>query len=170
MYYGVLNSLLKELIALPKWNELFGKPNRRMRDAELVLRFFAFYYEAARYAQPMKSFLNAYMARHRNPDEQSISAMHELFTDVVAVVCDHVGPSAFKPKGPLNAAVFDAVMVGVARRMKKGPVLDNGGWLVAYQKLMNDAAFLGATETGTSSDENVSTRLEQATEAFSEVR
>jgi hypothetical protein len=69
----------------------------------------------------------------------------------------------------LNAAVFDSVMVGLARRLDRGPITDGAVFKSAYDALMIDQAFLDACGRGTAGEERVKTRIELATAAFAGV-
>jgi len=53
------------------WRELFGVKFKRLKDLELILRFFAFLYYENQYRAPMKDFLNRYVATNRNLQRQS---------------------------------------------------------------------------------------------------
>ena len=57
-------------------------------------------------------------------------------------------------------------MVGVARRLARGPVRDEEAATEAYHMLLQDESFRDATTTGTSQEQNVHTRLDLATKAF----
>ena len=53
-------------MSYPAWRNLYGKRSRHLKDMELILRFFAFYYRAGDYKSPMKEFLNTYMASNKD--------------------------------------------------------------------------------------------------------
>lgn len=57
---GPFNELLHELNMDPRWRAIVGKdkPDTRMRDVELILRFFAFRHAVEHYEKPMKDFLS----------------------------------------------------------------------------------------------------------------
>ena len=59
---GPLNDLLHSLNANTQWREILGKPaaDSRMRDVELILRFFALHHASDRYSKPMKEFMSKY--------------------------------------------------------------------------------------------------------------
>jgi len=61
MFRGALNDLLKEAVMYQPWLKILGKqqPDKRMRDEELVLRFFAFHIHGVKsYRTPQKHWLN----------------------------------------------------------------------------------------------------------------
>jgi hypothetical protein len=62
-------------------------------------------------------------------------------------------------------------MTGVAKRLlKPSPISDLGEFKTAYDTLIVDKNYLEATETGTSQPANVTTRLDKAELAFSEIK
>ena len=138
-----------------------------MRDQELILRFLALYFNGANYRKPMKEFLNSYMGKNRRLGTKD--ALGETFVRTIAAICNCLGRGVFKPRRQISAAVYDAVMVGVARRLERGPIENCEAVQKKYDALLKNKAFVDATETGTASEENVSQRIRLATEAFAEV-
>ena len=62
VYRGSLNDLLKEAVEYEPWLEILNrkKPDKRMRDEELALRFFAFRVHGLKsYRTPLKHWINA---------------------------------------------------------------------------------------------------------------
>jgi hypothetical protein len=137
-----------------------------MRDQELILRALAFYYEADNYRSPLVSFLNGFMGRHRNIDKDQADDMTRVFSNSIHVIYETIGTSAFRPSRALNAAVFDSVMVGLARRLDCGPIADPAAFKIAYNALMANQVFLDACGRGTAGEERVKTRIALATAAF----
>ena len=76
---------------------------------------------------------------------------------------------AFRIRTALNAAVFDSVMVGLARRLKHGHIEDWAEVADAYGNLLSDPDYEGAIRKATANEENVATRLRLATQAFADV-
>ena len=170
LYHGELVRVLRELNEHPAWRRLYGKPSRRLKDMEMILRFFAFHYHAAAYRSPMKEFLNRYMASNKDLARQCEDELVRIFTDTVTVLDEAVGAQAFRPVRAVNAAVVDSVMTGLARRIKAGPISDSSQVAEEYALLMKKKSYRGAIETGTSQESNVATRLELATTAFAHVK
>ena len=170
LYHGELVRVLRNLNDHPAWRRLYGKRSRRLKDMEMILRFFAFHYEAAAYRSPMKEFLNRYMAGNKALARQSEDELVQIFTDTVTVLNDAIGVRAFRPVRAVNAAVVDSVMTGLARRIKEGSITNSSQVAQSYAELMEDDRYRGAIETGTSQESNVETRLELATEAFANVK
>ena len=174
LYHGELVRVLREQNENDDWRALFGLKSRRLKDMELILRFFAFYFYASQYRSPMKDFLNRYMATNRYLKRQSEKELSSLFSQTVLAIRNSIGPKAFRPIRAVNAAVVDSLMTGVAKRISdKGPIKTKAQFRQMenqYEKLLKTKDYLGAVETGTSQEANVETRLRLAQEAFKEVR
>lgn len=168
LYHGELVSVLKRLNDNPAWRKLYGARSRRLKDMELILRFFAFFFYADKYESPMKGFLNRYMATNRNLQKQSEDRLTQLFEGTVKVIADGIGPRAFRPKRAVNAAVVDSLMTGIARRLssKPSPIKNFTELNRRFERLMADKEYIPSVETGTSQEANVSNRLAKAEAAF----
>ena len=120
VYHGAFCDLLKELNKIKEWREIYGVENKYMKDQELILRFFAFFYNAKNYETPMKEFLNKFMARNRDLTKYSGESLNALFRQSISTIYKAVGKRAFRPSRAINIAVFDAVMVGITHRLQMG--------------------------------------------------
>ena len=168
--HGEFIDLLEDINQDAKWRSVFGPRSKRQKDRELILRFLAFFYERERYERPMREFLNAFTRRHRNIDKPEGARYKKLFLDTVEVACDTLGKRAFRPKNNLNAAVFDAVMVGLAKRLENRPLTDPGRLQSAYDTLLNEQSFQEAYSKGTADVESVRSRFDLAEKAFQELQ
>lgn len=167
IYHGPFSELLKQLSSLEDWNSVYGPSSANMRDQELILRFLALYFFASEYHRPMKDFLNRFMAKNRRFKLHTKDEIETVFKRSIHLVKDCLGRSAFKPKRALNAAVFDAVMVGVARRLETSePSCDE--LKSSYERLLANPDFIKVSERSTADEENVEKRLRLATEAFAQ--
>jgi hypothetical protein len=118
----------------------------------------------------MKVFLNRYMATNRRLERQSAGELQSIFEKTISAFRAAKGDRIFRVPRNLNAAVFDAAMTGLARRINEtGDVTDFNALARAYDKLVTDEDFLGAVERATADEESVRTRLEKATRAFSDL-
>ncbi len=82
IYHGSFNNLIKKLIKNEDFLKLqnLAKPDNRMKDAERLLRFFAFCDKGLQnYKSPLKSFLNNYMEEKREIYEKETQEKTELF-------------------------------------------------------------------------------------------
>lgn len=169
LYHGNFAGLLSKLNINPDWRALYGNKSARLKDLELVLRFFALHFHSGSYRRPMKDFLNRYMASNKALEVQSEPELRSLFESTTSTIHKYIGQRAFRLKNAVNAAVLDAVMVGVAARLTAGPVAQPEQLAVAYKALLLDQAFLNATARATADEESVKTRLRLSREAFAKV-
>jgi hypothetical protein len=141
-----------------------------MRDQELILRYFALLKKGASYSKPMKEFLNSFMSKNREVDKAAREQWSKSFTGTVRAIRDGIGKDALKPTRAVNAALADAVMVGISRRLSDGPIKDNSTLKAAYQKLLDMTEFDAAISSATTDEAAVKTRISLATKAFEKVK
>ena len=164
IYEGPFNTLLQDLNDNSDWRVLFGRKHRRRRDEELILRFFSLYFATEEYTKPMKAFLNSFMSSNRNLKPNPEHVLRSLFEDTIGTIVAALGPSAFKPQRAVNAALFDAVMVGIAHRIKSR--LGHDGIRDEYDALLSNETFQNLISEATSDVATVKARLKLAIEAF----
>ena len=176
VYHGELSSLLSRLNENANWRLLIGPVSKDRRDQELILRFLALLNDGEHYKRPMKEFLNSFMFQNRHLDQSlsedrlSEDELSETFESTVEVIAEVIGDDAFKPRKGLNAALCDAVMVGVAKRLKRGEIKKPETLRTRFEGLLADEKFQAAIATYTTDEKNVETRLSQAEKAFGRVK
>jgi hypothetical protein len=170
LYHGEFVQVLRELNDFDKWRALYGRKSRRLKDMELILRFFALLYYAGEYQSPMKDFLNRYMATNRRLERQSEEELKAIFGQTTTILSEAIGQRAFRPRTAVNAAVVDSLMTGVATRLAQGPIRDRQQFKQQYDSLIKNMEYTGAVESGTSQEANVATRLKLAKQAFATVK
>jgi len=170
IYHGPFNELLNKLRNYDDWKSVYGPASNRLKDEELILRFFALYFDFENYKPPMKEFLNLYMGKNKNFTIQSESVLEQLLKPTIRFLAQSLGRQAFRPERAINAAVCDAVMVGLARRLESGPIENMEDFKGEYEKLLNDSDFTDACRTGTSQEKNVRTRINKSTEYFGQLK
>jgi len=166
LYHGPFVSLLSTLNDHPSWRELYGKKSTRLKDLELILRFFSLYFYSAKYSRPMKDFLNRNMASNRSLTKHSEEELQKLFNSTVETIQKHIGIRAFRLKNAVNAAIVDSLMFGVASRLASGTITQPDKIKPAYDALLTNKKYLDAAGTATADEENVRTRLNLSKEAF----
>ena len=149
------------------WRKIYGNPNKRMKDQELILRFFALYYGLDVYKRPMKEFLNDFMGKNRHLAVHDEVELRTLFETTISVISEAIGQKAFRPEKVINAAVFDAIMVAIARKVqsRNGP-LDMVLLKQKYFELLNDEEFIDSFTGGTADKPKVEKRVSLAEQYF----
>ncbi len=114
VYRGNVVFELQHLNENSAWRRILGlkAPDKNQKDVEIVLRLFSLYKNWEAYEKPMLHFLNGSMKI--NSDFDSIKALEfkTLFPKAVDLV-DHAIAKPFRPKGVLNTATLEAVMVAI---------------------------------------------------------
>jgi hypothetical protein len=135
IYRGDFNKLLKELSRDPDFTVLLGlkKPDKRMKDIELVLRFAAYFHSTyLNYKPPMRNFLNSEAEKYRNISKVDAQQLRAAFKNACQTTRSMFGTNAFKrfykgnEKNPtgywepkkFNASLYDIVMYTLAREDK----------------------------------------------------
>jgi hypothetical protein len=117
----------------------------------------------------MARFLNTSMETWRRINEYEAQRFRSLFAETIGTAHALLGKRAFRPERALNAAVFDSVMVGLATRLAKGPVVSGPHLAAAYRTLLTEPRYASAYLRATADEESVKTRMNCAIGAFSEV-
>ena len=169
IYHGDLIEMIRHLNDYDNWRTIFGKKSLRLKDEELILRFLALYYNSGKYEQPMEEFLNRFAKKYSKTEVKFLNDAERLFKSTIDVVISNIGAKAFRPDRSLNAAVFDSVMVGLARGLQNRPDNDVNKIRDAYMSLLKDPGYLKLISRSTSDEKNVADRLKQTEAKFSEI-
>lgn len=170
IYYGEFNELLNELNENEKWRSIYGPPSERLKDRELILRFFALYFGLNEYKRPMKNFLNSYMGKNRKLKINSKEELTTIFNNSIDIIYESMGNKSFRPVKAINVAVYDAVIVGIATRLSKGKIEDLEAIKEKYESLLSEPEFQEAYKTNTSDEKVVKGRINLAINAFKDVQ
>ena len=117
----------------------------------------------------MEEFLNGFASKHNKPSEEFLKEVEKVFKDTIDVAKKTLGTKSFRVVRAINAAVFDSIMVGIARRLKMGNIADLDSLKNAYEELMRNTDYLKATSKGTSDETTVALRLGLTIKAFSQI-
>lgn len=160
IYYGPFNEMLRRVNKAEGWRALIGRktPDDRLRDVELILRFFALQDRWSKYEKPMKEFLNKYMAQARTFSDDKIAESERLFNDTLEVVAGSLGEKPFHVRSGLNIAVFDSVFPAFASHLDNIPK----DIKKRYAKLIKDGEFNDLSQYRTSDTEVVKERRKLA--------
>ncbi|TSC55196.1 MAG: hypothetical protein LiPW30_662 [Parcubacteria group bacterium LiPW_30] len=113
---GKINSFIEELNLYPNWRKLLKKesPDARMKDIEMILRFFALWQNWKDYKKPMKDFVTEFMRKNKDISDEKQTEYSQVFKDVVDKIYTNVGEDAFRLKAGINIAIFDSIMAALA--------------------------------------------------------
>jgi hypothetical protein len=123
----------------------------------------------------MQEFLNTYTIHNRDLQKQPKEQITKAFAKTIAVINKALGKNAFRPKkegktsGRLLAPIFDAVMVGTARRLERGNIKALDQFVERYETLLRNETFKVAISKSTTNEDRVRARIEEATRAFQDL-
>lgn len=181
---GPFNDLIKELARMPEFRELIQVDNKdpiasvkvqKMEDAELVLRFFAL--KDGKYKnlkKGFKDFLTSSLVELNRYDETQLAEAAKEFKLYMKFLRDEISITPFskwrldstKPKrmSSFNAAVFDAVAVGLSEVFTTGDIKRRPNTIKTafqdYQSLFSNAEFFAAVSGSVNDAAKVNTRID----------
>lgn len=159
VYRGAIVDEMRSLNSIPEWQSILGlkKPDKNQKDVELVLRPFSLFEVWGDYEKPMLRYLNGFMDSNKDFKSLRAKKFANRFPEAVRIV-NAALDKPFRPKGLLNSAVLEAVMV---------TVLENDSITVEslidkYPKLLNDKDFLDHITGGTTDTLVLKARMKAA--------
>ena len=179
VFRGKFNELLKELAQDKDFKYLLGiaKPDRRMKDRELVLRFASFYFNTyLNYNAPIKKFLNDFMEKYRNISPTDEANLRTAFKNTIQIIRSLLDQNAFKrfyrgdeknwngkwETQKFNVSLFDILMYSFAKEDKNKVFQNLDRIKEALIDLMTkDQDFIDSIELSTSSKKAVTTRFDK---------
>lgn len=162
---GEINKMLDTLNEYESWRRLFGKtnPDLRMRDIEMILRFFALYEKQAKYKKPMKDFISDFMREKKDLSKKEQGRYSDLFKNVTDLIDREIGTRAFKLKAGINIAMFDSITVALARiGAKKVKNVK-----AKYKELITNDGYLDSISKSTTDTDRVNSRIKIAYQVLS---
>lgn len=165
-------TLLNDLNKDDLWRNVFGVPDKNKKDQEVILRFLDLYFDGENYKPSMKEFLNRYMSKNRNLKYQSRQKICNIFIQTLTIINESLGNKAFRQSKGFTPTFFEAVMVGMARRLAKGNIQSINEFKECYQRLLNNQNFLAVSIKirDLTNEYNVKERLNLATQAFADLK
>lgn len=181
---GPFNDELKKLAEFKPFRRLIqvdvSKPLaspkvQKMEDVELVLRFFAL--RQGRYKDLRKGFrefLTSSLAEFNKLPASAIAGKAQIFKDYMSFICENIGTYAFskwrieggshKKMSSFNAAVFDAVAVGLSETYKPAILANNPEKVIAaltgYRELFKSDKFFDSVNGSVNDAAKVVYRIE----------
>ena len=175
-------TLLEELANSPYSKKMLGDLSRRMKDQELVLRFWAFYrldYFAPKNKRNIASFLDKAMEEIKQGDEQHHAEFRQKYTIAIERCYRLLGESGFEkhPDEELrkkfkNTSLYEVWMVQMARLDE-----DDFQYLLARKELfqhkvkalLKDSEFFNAITYSTQKSSHVEMRYKKVNTLIEEV-
>lgn len=166
IYHGALIDFIQTLNSNEHWRKIFGRKHDRLKDQELILRFIAMYCNVGNYSRPMEEFLNKFAKEKRNPSSEFCAQIESVFSETMRVMWECIGDKSFRPEKVLNAAIFDSVAVGLARRIAAKNFSNCSQFSQKYSELLTNVEYRENIDQATSNEDRVDKRISIATDAF----
>lgn len=174
VYQGAMNTLLFKLNKNPEWRYLYGseKPDDRMLDLELILRFFAMntpdVYNTQKSYVSLKMLLNTYMSDNVKADEYFLSKNENLFNNTIHFIYRNYGENAFfnlqndfsKYRKKIYPTIFDSLMIGTAIALERGFQDSSDNLDNKKLELLKNQDYRDSITSGTMQSANIHNRIE----------
>lgn len=160
VYHGKFIEMLHSLNNDVTWRSLYNslEPNARMKDEELILRFFSFYYNFDNYMKPLNEFMSRFLEKDRDAADETLAAMKKIFLETISFINEQAGPLAFRPRGNINGAAFDSITYTIAKyKDSLKPNLPEN-----LKELFANSAYMKAIREGTTDPDTIRTRFKLA--------
>lgn len=175
VYQGALNTLLFELNKNEAWRKLYGleKEDTRMKDLELILRFFALnkedVYRSEQNSFTLKQLLNEEMAQNVK-DSNHVHELREDFKKVIEFIYENFGEEAFfnlqndlqKMRKRLYPTVYDSLMIATSIALRNGYTVGQEDLREKRLKLLKDEEYRESITQGTMQTGHINTRISKA--------
>lgn len=163
VYRGPFNDLLRNLNDYPSWRTLLGapKPDSRQKDIELLLRFLSLL-DWPEYQKPLKDFMSRSMRKFNRRPQGELDTISKLFVLTCERAQAALGQRPFHITSGLNTAVYDSMMVGIA----KCPEASLEKIQAMFKTVLADADYRKQIRDATTDVEIVKKRIEAVLKAL----
>ena len=156
-----------------EWQRWVKTKNTRKTHEELLLRFFALFFDLSNYEAPMKHFLNIYMNKNRKLLLNDKKVLDDIFNSVFNIVSDSLEKDdiCLNDSRRVNTQLLDSILVGIANNIKIIKNEDKSFLSDKIKKLKDDISnekydYSNYWESRASQNENVKGRCEITTKLF----
>ena len=169
--HGELMKMIDSLTKYEKWKRAVGiRSDKRMKGAELILRYFALRDNRTNYQKPLSSFLDQYSTNAKSMTAERAARMSSEFKQVVDRVDFGLGRFSFhvfdetkKLFTPFNSALYDAEMIGFTETNNNSILSNNyssNELQIHLLSLFKDDRFANSIRQATSDEQAVKTRID----------
>lgn len=169
VYHGCFIDAIHGLNTHPSWRTIYGNINERMKDQELIIRYFAMLEGYTTYEAPMKEFLNKFVKKHKSDKNNKIEEYSNFFKQCCDSFLEAVETRLFRRVSAINVAFYEAAMVALTEKIIRDGVPDSAFINEKYKQLLEDEHFGDAISQSTGNRTSVLKRIEIAKKIFLEV-
>lgn len=166
VYASKFIGTLKERNAHEAWRKLIGieRPDKRLKDVELLLRVIALFRSRDSYEKPMKGFLNQCAIdfklgeEGKTPEKTAEEAEYvfNAFEAACNLALDKLGPKPFHLRGRLNYSALDATLVALMTNRSSVDLREK------YEQMTKSEEFQKLVSFNTSDESVVTARIDLA--------
>ncbi len=166
VYRGEIVDRISKLNLTRDWQSILGinKPDKNQKDVELILRLFSLFENWKNYEKPMLGYLNKSMDENRTFSSSRAERFTKRFPEAVKLVNSTLA-KPFRPRGVINSAVLEAVMVTVLEH----PEITKDELKDRYHTLLKDPEFTKHITGGTTDTLVLRSRLVSAQSVLANV-
>lgn len=181
LYYGTLIKSAKNLVSkndITKYILAIDNKNKRMKAEEFILRFWTLSQDFDNYKGSLAASINNYIENKNN--EKNIEDLEVIFKETFNLVTRSFGEFSFLTlekdelnnikKGKFNAALYDALMVGLYRNNLEGNLNISNEKIDNITKLYNlfhtDPIFIRNISQATGNKNSIKYRIEAIQKIF----
>ncbi|MDX2143066.1 MAG: DUF262 domain-containing protein [Rhodospirillaceae bacterium] len=159
VYRGNIVQELQALNLLKDWQKILSieKPHKNQKDVELLLRLFSLFEDWPNYEKPMLRYLNTNMSANRSFDSERAARFKARLPEVIKIV-NAALDRPFRPKGVINAAVLESVML----TLLENPEITSDQLKDRYGRLFGDPNYTPYITGATTDTQVLRSRLAAA--------
>ncbi len=178
---GTLNNKILDLSEDKNFHKVLGIKTKtksriyqEMKDAELILRFFALKNSWRRYSGGLKNILDKYLDDYQNIDTLQVEQLEKEFKETLEIVQSIFGldgafrrwiPQSGKWKQQISAPLFDMQMFGLYGKDKQALLNKKDNILNDFKELFsNDRTFIESIESSTATPQRFLYRINKLEE------
>lgn len=175
IYQGNFNDFLTDLNRIDAWRKLFGSDieDTRMKDKEMILRFFAMkaidFYNMKNKSISLKSTLNDYMKANKDLTKDFQEKYKILFEKTMNFILDNIGQNAFQniskddiPTGKFHPTIFDAISLATVSVIDDQQFKNPDDLKDRFKSLLKDESFIESITQRTTNTDNIIKRISVA--------
>lgn len=166
IFYGPLETMIRELNEFEPWRALFGKRHSRLKDMEFILRYIALRENWEEYKSPMPRFLDTFMEEHRDMSQENVDEISEAFRNTTTWVNNTIGHDGLRSGSTLTISRFDAVMAGYEAYLVAHPEPDPDELAANLSELEANPDYQWSIDQFVNDTDRVKKRLEIARAIF----
>jgi Protein of unknown function DUF262 len=168
LYRGSLNDLVKELCENTMFKSMrqVREVDIRMKDCEMILRFFAFFHRRSEYQGSLAPFLDSYLQSGQKFSQPEIEQHRKVFVDTIIRVNLVFAEKSFRRHDTngkstlVNKAIYDVIMLYFAHLETSWVVENRQELLRSFEKVCSDVKFQEAITSSTEKTTKIQQRMD----------